>query len=93
MNPCTHSTIWDLSAETLLWKRSNFSHRHYYHLGLNQMSNNLGLDETMFDNEEAVSDFIGIVSQDFDLVMIAEHMEVSLKFLADKMQWPLEQVV
>ncbi|KAI5706296.1 hypothetical protein M8J75_006732 [Diaphorina citri] len=73
--------------------KSVLSHRYPYRLGLNQMSFDLGMEESMFENNEAVSDFITILSQDFDLVMIAEHMEVSLILLADLMQWPLEQVV
>ncbi|KAL1461761.1 hypothetical protein WDU94_013633 [Cyamophila willieti] len=69
------------------------SHRYPYRFGLNQMSFDLGMDESMFDDQEAITDFMTILAQDFDLVMITEHMEVSLILLADMMQWPLERVV
>uniref|UniRef100_A0A8D8V5D8 Galactose-3-O-sulfotransferase 3 n=2 Tax=Cacopsylla melanoneura TaxID=428564 RepID=A0A8D8V5D8_9HEMI len=68
-------------------------HRYPYRQGLNQMSFDLGMEESMFDNQESISDFMTILAQDFDLVMITEYMDVSLVLLADMMQWPLEKVV
>lgn len=86
-------TLIDILNSSYSNNKEILGHRSPIGFGLNQMSFDLGLNESMFDNEEAIEDFIILVRQDFDLVMITEYMEVSLVLLADLMDWPLERVV
>lgn len=46
----------------------------------------------MFRNESAIEDFIAKIDKEFDYVMIAEHVEVSLVLLTNQMKWPLRYV-
>lgn len=60
--------------------------------GRNQMCFDLGLEENRFFSDQFLEDFIKNIEHDFDIVMISEHMEVSLILLADLMGWSLDQI-
>ncbi|XP_059479204.1 galactose-3-O-sulfotransferase 4-like [Neocloeon triangulifer] len=61
-------------------------------IGFNQMAFDAGLAANKFDSKDEVDTLIGMMDTEFDLVMVSEHMEVSLVLLAELMCWPLEQV-
>ncbi|CAG2067052.1 unnamed protein product, partial [Timema podura] len=61
-------------------------------IGVNQMSWDLGLDQDLFRSEAAVEHLIHKVEAEFQLVMVAEFMEVSLVLLKDLMGWDLEDI-
>lgn len=60
--------------------------------GRNQMSRDLGLEISQYENVTEIFSFIHSIDNDFDLVMIKEHIEASLILLAALMGWPLHYV-
>nr|CAD7575057.1 unnamed protein product [Timema californicum] len=61
-------------------------------IGVNQMSWDLGLDQDLFRSEAAMEHLIHKVEAEFQLVMVAEFMEVSLVLLKDLMGWDQEDI-
>nr|CAD7197603.1 unnamed protein product [Timema douglasi] len=61
-------------------------------IGVNQMSWDLGLDQDLFRSEAAIEHLIHKVEAEFQLVMVAEFMEVSLVLLKDLMGWDQEDI-
>ncbi|CAB3364870.1 Hypothetical predicted protein [Cloeon dipterum] len=61
-------------------------------IGFNQMAFDVGLMPEDFYKKWRVNQTIKHMDEQFDLVMISEHMEASLVLLADTMCWPLEEV-
>ncbi|CAB3385404.1 Hypothetical predicted protein [Cloeon dipterum] len=66
--------------------------RYGYAFGHNQMAFDLGMDEKQFRNETAIETLISTVTAEFDLVLVADFMLISLVLLADLLCWPLEQM-
>ena len=63
-----------------------------FSLGLNQQLFDIGVPpRKLFDVKRAYDIALGII-QNFDLVMIAEHFDESMIFLAKFLCWPLEDV-
>lgn len=60
--------------------------------GRNQMSRDLGLEYSQYQNRTEILKFIRFINEEFDLVMIQEQMEASLVLLAHLMGWPLHYV-
>lgn len=75
-----------------LQSSANHVRRYSDKLGINQMSWDLGMVSKDFENVTMINKHINMVEQDFDFVMIFEHLDASLVLLANLMQWPLEQV-
>jgi len=61
-------------------------------LHLLQMAFDAGLSSWDFENDGKVDELIAMMDEQFELVMIAEHMEESIVLMADLMNWPLKQV-
>lgn len=57
-----------------------------------QIAFDAGLEPKYFRSDLEVSKLIKQMEEQFNLVMISEHMESSLVLLADAMCWPLEDV-
>lgn len=54
----------------------------FYDLGFNNTS----------DNDEYIAKSIREIQRTFDLVLIAEHMDISMLLLAELMRWPLKDM-
>lgn len=75
-----------------LQSSANHLSRYSNKLGINQMSWDLGMVSKDFKNIDMINKHIRMVEQDFDFVLIFEHLDASLVLLANLMQWSLEQV-
>lgn len=62
------------------------------HVGLNQMSFDLGFDGP-YDSEAAVDEFVRAIDAAFDLVMLAERLDESLVLLKHLLCWNTTDVV
>lgn len=80
------------SSNTSL-NQSVLSSRFYERYGRNQMSFDLGLEETNFDNPKMIMESIRKLDSQFDLVMIADRMDESLILLRHLLCWSQDDVI
>lgn len=92
LNIRLNTSLEEILADPDRYKDSLY-YRRGYRYGANQMSFDLGLSELDGNITEKIDNFIYSIEQDFDLVMISEHMEASLILLSDLMGWSLDKVV
>ncbi|XP_019637617.1 PREDICTED: galactosylceramide sulfotransferase-like [Branchiostoma belcheri] len=59
----------------------------------NCMVRDLGFPESLYENSEAIGDFIEGIEQDFTLVMILQYFDQSLVLLKRKMCWSIRDIL
>ncbi|CAB3385406.1 Hypothetical predicted protein [Cloeon dipterum] len=63
-----------------------------YRIGQNQLAFDFGFDPYFMNNQSVFEQFVHMLGEEFQLVMLTEYLEVSMVLLADLMCWPLEEV-
>ncbi|XP_064464655.1 galactose-3-O-sulfotransferase 4-like isoform X3 [Ornithodoros turicata] len=81
------------SNVSMAWVRQRLARKPRDKLGLNQMSFDLGLHPSQFNDLNAVQNFIRRIDSAFDLVLVAERIRESLVLLKDLLCWTTDDVV
>uniref|UniRef100_A0A1B6CQM8 Sulfotransferase domain-containing protein n=1 Tax=Clastoptera arizonana TaxID=38151 RepID=A0A1B6CQM8_9HEMI len=90
------TNIYNLTLESVIndyTKMDILKQRYFGRIGFNQISWDFGLSEEDISSTDVINEFIKKIEKEFDLIMIAEHMEASLVLLCHLMRWPIENVI
>ncbi|XP_054165997.1 galactosylceramide sulfotransferase-like [Oppia nitens] len=82
-----------LYTNTTNGKNIRINSRLHQRFGRNQMSFDLGLNVTQFENNITINKFIDKLEKHFDLVLINERMDESLILLRQELCWTLNDVI
>ncbi|CAG2168370.1 unnamed protein product, partial [Oppiella nova] len=85
--------VTHLETNTTIGKSFKLNLRYNRRLGRNQMSFDLGLNITQFDDMSAIYRFIKKLDDIFDLVLITERMDESLVLLRHELCWTIRDVI
>lgn len=78
---------------SLAWIRRRLARGPHGKLGLNQMSFDLGLSPSRFEDIKTVRRFVRQLDTVFDLILVAERVRESLVLLKDLLCWTTDDVV